>query len=161
LEQSQWDTTSGSQPRTGNWATRGAVAAGRGVVLFGFAVASLILEAVLLTSVAPIPVGVSLPLTAVALRAIRGLQASAWRNEDGWSGFAAPAPCPAGQQEPEQGFWVRFGSLMADPGTWRSVVWSTVNILAGGWLLVLAPVALQARTEAACRRRRKHRADVL
>ena len=122
MEQSQWDTTSGSQPRTGNWATRGAVA-GRGVVLFGFAVASLILEAVLLTSVALIPVGVGLPLTAVALRAIRGLQASAWRNEDGWSGFAAPAPCPAGQ---------------------RSVVWSTVNILAGGWLLVLAPVALLA-----------------
>jgi hypothetical protein len=88
------DTTSGSQPRTANRATRGAVAAGRGVVLFGFAVASLILEAVLLTSVALIPVGVGLSLTAVALRAIRGLQASAWRNEDGWSGFGRTGTVP-------------------------------------------------------------------
>ena len=35
------DATSGNQPRTGNWATRGAVAVGRGVVLFGFTLASL------------------------------------------------------------------------------------------------------------------------
>ena len=40
--------------------------------------------------------------------------------------------------------WVRFGSLVADPDTWRSLLWSTVDILAG-WLLTLAPAGLIAR----------------
>jgi Putative sensor len=140
------DATSGSRPRTGNWATRGAVAAGRGTVLFGFTVASLVLWAVLLTAVALIPLGVGLPLTAVALRAMRGLEAKAWRHVADWCGSAAAAPRPAGparQEEREPSFWVRFGSLMADPDTWRSLQWSTVDILAG-WLLTLAPAGLIA-----------------
>jgi hypothetical protein len=59
---------------------------------------------------------VGLPLTAIALRAMRGLEAKAWRHV----------------------------SLMADPGTWRSLLWSTIDILAGCWLLTLAPAALIA-----------------
>ena len=88
----------------------------------------------LLTAVALIPVGVGLPLTAVALRAIRGLEAKAWRHVADWCGFAVAAPRPTrpvGQEEQEPSFWVRFGSLMADPDTWRSLAWSTVDILAG------------------------------
>jgi hypothetical protein len=138
--------TSSYQPRTGNWATRGAVAAGRGTALFGFTLASLGLWAVLLTAVALIPLGVGLPLTAVTLRAVRGLEAKSWRHLAGWCGFAAAAPRPAGpadQEEREPGFWVRFGSLMAHPDTWRSLLWSTVDILAG-WLLALAPAGLIA-----------------
>ena len=126
--------------------TRGVVAAGRGVVLFGFTLASLVLWAVLLIVVALIPLGVGLPLTAATLRAIRGLEARAWWHIADWCGFAAAAPRPAGPAGREGGmpsFWVRFGSLMADPDTWRSLVWSSVDILAG-WLLTLAPVGLIA-----------------
>jgi Putative sensor len=140
------DATTRNQASTGNWATRGAVAAARGMVLFGFTLASLGLWAMLLTAVALIPLGVGLPLTAVALRAIRGLEAKAWRHTAGWYGFAAAAPRPAGpvgQEEREPSFWVRFGSLMADPDTWRSLVWSTADILAG-WLFTLAPTGLIA-----------------
>jgi len=140
------DATSRNQPRTGNWVTRGAVAAGRGIVQFGFTLASLILWTVLLTAVALIPLGVGLPLTAITLRAMRGLEAKAWRHAAGRGGFAAAAPRPAnlvGQEEREPSFWARFGSLMADPDTWRSLLWSTIDILAG-WLLILAPAGLIA-----------------
>ena len=140
------DTTSRNQPRTGNWVTRGAVAAGRGMVLFGFTLASLALWTVILTAVALIPLGVGLPLTAVTLRAMRRLEAKAWRHITDWAGFTAAAPHlvgPVGQQEREPSFWVRFSSLMADPNTWRSLLGSTVDILAG-WLLTLTPVGLIA-----------------
>ena len=140
------DATSRNQPRTGNWVTRGAVAGGRGMVLFGFTLASLVLWTVLLTAVALIPLGVGLPLTAVTLRAMRGLEAKAWLRAADWGGFAAAAAHPvgpAGQEEREPSFWVRFGSLMADPDTWRSLLWSTVDILAG-WLLTLTPAGLVA-----------------
>ena len=128
------DAASGNQPRTGNWAIRGAVAVGRGVVLFGFTLAGLVLWTVLLTAVALIPLGVGLPLTAITLRAMRGREAKAWRHVADWCGFAAAAPRPAGpasQEVREPSFWVRFGFLMADPDTWRSLLWSTVDILAG------------------------------
>jgi hypothetical protein len=108
-----------------------------------------VLWTALATRVALIPLGVGLPLTAFALRAMRGLEARAWRRVADWNGFAAAAPRPAGpaepvgQEEPEPSFRVRFGSLMADPDTWRSVVWSTVDILAG-WLSTLAPAGVIA-----------------
>jgi len=89
------DATSGNQPRSGNWAIQGAVAVGRGMVLFGFTLASLVLWTVLLTAVALIPLGVGLPLTAITLRAMRGLEARAWRHVANWCGFAAVAPRPA------------------------------------------------------------------
>jgi len=126
------DATTHHQSRTGNWATRGAVAAGRGLVLFGFTLASLVLWTMLLTAVALIPVGVGLPLTAVALRAIRGLEAEAWRHVADWCGFAVAAPRPTrpvGHEELEPSFWIRFGSLMADPdtpgGAWRGAPWTS------------------------------------
>jgi len=80
---------------------------------------------------------------------MRGLEARAWRHIAGWGGFAGAAHnggCivpPDGSGEREQSFWVRFGLLMADPNTWRSLVWSTVDILAG-WLLTLTPAGLIA-----------------
>jgi hypothetical protein len=64
------------------------------MVLFGFTLASLVLWAMLLTAVALIPLGVGLPLTAVALRAMRGLEAKAWRHVADGCGFAAAAPAP-------------------------------------------------------------------
>jgi hypothetical protein len=140
------DATSGNQSRTGNWATRGAVAARRGLALFGFTLASLMLLTGLLIAVALIPLGVGLPLTAATLGAMRGLEAKAWRRIAEWRGSAAATPRPAGpvrREEREPRFWVRLGSLMADPGTWRSLLWSTVDIVAG-WLFTLTPAGLIA-----------------
>ena len=140
------DATSRNQSRTGNWATRGFAAAWRGMFLFGFTLASLVLWTLLLTTVALIPLGVGLPLTASALHALRGLEAKACQHAADWYGFAEAAPRPArpaGQEEREASFWVRFGSLMADPNTWRSLLWSTVDILVG-WLFTLVPAGLIA-----------------
>jgi hypothetical protein len=136
--------TSRNQAPAGNWVTQGAVAAGRGLLLFGFTLASLMLWAALLTAVALIPLGLGLPLTAASLRAMRGLAARATRHMAGWGGFAVAAhEGGVGQEERDRGFWVRFLFLMADPGTWRSLLWSIVDILAG-WLLTLAPAGLIA-----------------
>jgi hypothetical protein len=138
------DAMSGNQTRTGNWATRGAAAAGQGIVLFGFTLASLMLWTALLTAVALIPLGVGLPFTAVTLRAMRGLEAKVWRHVADWRGLAAAASRGAEsaiEEERALGFWGRFGSLLADPDTWRSLLWSTVDILVG-WVLTLAPAGL-------------------
>lgn len=43
------------QPRTGNWGTRGAVAAGRGVALAGLTLVGLVLRVVFATAVALAP----------------------------------------------------------------------------------------------------------
>ncbi len=61
------DTATDIPGRTRNWAAQGAVAAGRGMILFGLTLVSLVLWTVLLTAVALIPLGVGLPLTAVTL----------------------------------------------------------------------------------------------
>jgi hypothetical protein len=117
-----------------------------------------VLWTVLLTAVVLIPLGVGLPLTAVTLRAMRGLEAKAWRHMAGWCGFAVAAPRPAGparQEEREPSLWVRFGSLLVDPDTWRSLLWSIVDMLAG-WLLSLAP---HPRSRRPRRRQQRDRAD--
>jgi putative drug exporter of the RND superfamily len=132
------------QPNAGNWVTQGAVAAGRGIALFGFTLASVLLWTALVIAVALIPVGVGLPLTAITLRAMRGLEASAWRRAAGWGGFASAGPHlagPVGREERELGFWARFGSLLTDPATWRSLLWSTID-MGVGWLLALTPAGL-------------------
>jgi hypothetical protein len=116
------------------------------MVLFGYTLAAVLLWTVLLTGFALIPLYVGFPLTAVALRTIRGLEANAGRRVGDWYGFAAAAPRPVGpvgQMEREPSFWGRFGSLMAGPDTWRSLQWSSIDILAG-WLFTLVPAGLIA-----------------
>jgi putative drug exporter of the RND superfamily len=138
------DATSRHQPQSGNWVTRGAAAAGRGIALFGFTLASVLLWTALIIAVALIPVGVGLPLTEITLRAMRGLETRAWRRTAGWGGFAAAGPHPVGPVSREErglGFWARFGSLLVDPATWRSLLWSIIDI-GVGWLLTLAPAGL-------------------
>jgi hypothetical protein len=76
------------------------------MVLFGFTLASLVLWAVLLTAVALIPLGVGLPLTAVALRAMRGLEAKAWRHVADWRG--SPLRLPARGTRPRGGTGAEF-----------------------------------------------------
>jgi len=68
------NATTHVQPPTGNWATRGTVAAGRGVALAGFTLAGLGLWAVFATAVTLAPLGIGLPAIPVTVRAIRRLE---------------------------------------------------------------------------------------
>ena len=55
------NAATGVQPRTGNWATRGTVAAGRGIALVGLTLVGLVLWVVFATAVALAPLGIGLP----------------------------------------------------------------------------------------------------
>jgi hypothetical protein len=67
------NAATGVQPRTGNWATRGAVAAGRGIALVGLTLVGLVLWVVFATAVALAALGIGLPAIPVTVRAIRRL----------------------------------------------------------------------------------------
>jgi RND superfamily putative drug exporter len=141
------NAATGLQPRTGNWATRGIVAAGRGIALIGLTLAGLVLWIVLAIAVTLAPLGIGLPAIPVTVRAIRRLETRVRRLAGDWCGAAIGDPYqpePARREgQPLPGFWARFGFLIADPATWRDLVWITVDTLVG-WLLVLTPAGLIA-----------------
>src|SRR5690349_8685766 len=55
------NATTDVQPRTGNWATRGIVAAGRGIALVGLTLVGLALWVAFATAVTLAPLGIGLP----------------------------------------------------------------------------------------------------
>jgi CheY-like chemotaxis protein len=63
-----------SLDRSGNWATRGIVAAGRGIGLVGLTLAGLMLWVVFATAVTLAPLGIGLPVIPVTVRAMRRLE---------------------------------------------------------------------------------------
>jgi len=134
------------QPRTGNWATRGTVAAGRGIALVGLTLVGLGLWLAFATAVTLAPVGIGVPAIPVTVRAIRRLETRVRRLSGDWCGVAIGDPYrrePARRDGQAPSFWARFGFLMGDPATWRDLVWITVDTLVG-WLLALAPAGLIA-----------------
>ncbi len=141
------NAATGLQPRTGNWATRGIVAAGRGIALIGLTLVGLVLWMVFAIAVTLAPLGIGLPAIPVTVRAIRRLETRVRRLAGDWCGAAISNPYqpePARREgQPPPGFWARFGFLIADPATWRDLVWITVDTLVG-WLLILTPAGLIA-----------------
>ena len=141
------NAATGLQPRTGNWATRGIVAAGRGIALIGLTLVGLVLWMVFAIAVTLAPLGIGLPAIPVTVRAIRRLETRVRRLAGDWCGAAISNPYqpePARREgQPPPGFWARFGFLIADPATWRDLVWITVDTLVG-WLLILTPAGLLA-----------------
>jgi len=86
---------------------------------------------------------VAIPVT---VRAIRRLEIRVRRLAGDWCGAAIGDPYqpePARREGQPPSFWARFGFLIADPATWRDLVWITVDTLVG-WLLALTPAALIA-----------------
>jgi hypothetical protein len=135
-----------SPDRSGNWATLGFVAAGRGIALVGLTLAGLVLWAVFATAVTLAPLGIGLPAIPVTVRAIRRLETRVRRLSADWCGATIGDPYqpePTGREGPQASFSARLGSLIADPATWRDLVWITVDSLVG-WLLTLAPAGLIA-----------------
>jgi hypothetical protein len=135
-----------SPDRSGNWATRGAVAAGRGIALVGLTLVGLGLWVVFATAVTLAPLGIGLPAIPVTVRAMRRLETRVRRLSGDWCGAAIGVPYlpePAGREGRPPSFWARSGSLIADPATWRDLVWITVDTLVG-WLLTLTPAGLLA-----------------
>lgn len=133
-----------------NWMVRGVVATGRGIALTGLTLAALGLWAVLLVAVALAPLGVGLPAIPGTLRAMRGLENTVRRRSADWCGVSIAVPYlpePAGWDDrgpgEPSGFWRRFLFLLADPATWRDLLWTAVDISVG-WVLTLAPAGLVA-----------------
>jgi hypothetical protein len=83
------NATTRVQPRTGNWATRGTIAAGRGIALAGHTLAGLVLWVVFATAVALAPLGIGLPAIPVTARAIRRLETRVRRLAGDWCGAAS------------------------------------------------------------------------
>jgi hypothetical protein len=134
----------GDQPRTGNWATRGAVAAWRGVVLAGLTLTGMMLWAAFATALGLAPIGIGLPAIPVTIRAIRRLETRVRWLCSAWCGAAIGVPYlpePAFRDGQPPSFWARFSNLIVDPATWRDLAWITVDTLTG-WLLTLAPAGL-------------------
>jgi Putative sensor len=132
--------------RTRNWAIRGVIAAGQGAALTGFTLAALGLWTVLSIAVTLSPLGVGLALIPGTLRAMRRLENVVRRRCADWCGVAIEVPYlpePARGEGKPPGFWPRFLLLLADPATWRDLLWTVMDILFG-WVLSLAPVGLLA-----------------
>ncbi|MWA06198.1 sensor histidine kinase [Actinomadura sp. LD22] len=88
-------------------------------------------------SIAFIPLGVGVVLAPVVFQAIRSVadQQRTWAAE--WSGVAIPSPYrpePAGAANP----WRRLRWLLADPASWRDLVWTILNVPVALVLGVLA-----------------------
>jgi hypothetical protein len=140
------NATTGAHPRTGNWAIRGIVAAGRGIALVGLTLAGLVLWVVFAAAVTLAPLGIGLPAIPVTVRAIRRLETRTRRLSGDWRGAAIADPYrpePARREGQPPSFWAQFGFLIADPATWRDLVWITVDTLVG-WLLTLTSAGLIA-----------------
>src|SRR5690348_18509066 len=86
------DATTDVQPRTGNWATRGIVAAGRGIALIGLTLAGLVLWVAFATAVTLAPLGIGLPAIPLTVRAVRGLETRVRRLSGDWCGAAIGDP---------------------------------------------------------------------
>jgi putative drug exporter of the RND superfamily len=140
-------TASAASPdRSGNWAIRGIVAAGRGIALVGLTLVGLALWIMFATAVTLAPLGIGLPAIPITVRAMRRLETRVRRLSGDWCGAAIGDPYqpePARREGQPPGFWARFGFLIADPATWRDLVWITVDTLVG-WLLTLTPAGLIA-----------------
>ncbi len=144
------NATTDIRPRGGNWVTRGAVAAGRGVALAGLTLAGLLLWAALLTEVALAPLGAGLLAVPGTLGALRRLDNTVRRRCGDWCGVAIDIPylpesSAAEERTPGQppGLWRRLGFLLADQAIWRDLLWTAVDISAG-CVLTLTPAGLIA-----------------
>ncbi|MGH3297646.1 MAG: sensor domain-containing protein, partial [Trebonia sp.] len=111
------------------------------------------------------PLGVGLVMIPGTLRAMRRLENAVRRRSADWCGVAIAVPylperargadelslCdvePAmagstAHKDISLGFWSRFLLLLADPATWRDLLWTGVDMLFG-WMFTLAPLGLLA-----------------
>ncbi len=140
------NAAAGTQGRSRHWAVRGVAAAGRGAVLAGFTLAAYGLWAVLMIAVTLSLLGVGLALIPGTLRAFRRLENAVRRRSADWCEVAIPVPYrpePPRGAGARPGFWARFLFLLADPATWRDLLWTVMDMLFC-WVLTLTPAGLLA-----------------
>ena len=137
------NTSTPARPRTGNWVTRGTVATGRGLALAGLTLAVYGLWVVLLIALALVPFYVGFPLVDATLRALRRLETRVRQRCADWCGAAIPVSYGPESADGRRSFWAGFGTLLTDPGTWRDLLWTVVDMLVG-WMLTLAAAGLLA-----------------
>jgi hypothetical protein len=137
------NTSTSTRPRTGNWVTRGAVATGRGLALAGLTLAAYGRWVVLLIALALVPLYVGFPLVDATLRALRRLETRVRQRSADWCGAVIPVTYVPESAAERRSFWAGFGTLITDPGTWRDLLWTVVDMLVG-WMLTLTPAGLIA-----------------
>ena len=111
------NAATGIQPRTGNWATRGTVAARAGHRP-GWAHPGrpCVLWVVFATAVALAALGIGLPAIPVTVRAIRRLETRVRHLVGNWCGTAIGDPYqpePARREGQPPSFWARFAASSA------------------------------------------------
>jgi hypothetical protein len=110
------NAATGVQPRTGNWATRGTVAAGRGIALVGLTLVGFVLWVVFATAVALAALGIGLPAIPVTVRARRRLETRVRHQVGNWCGTAIGGPYqpePARREGQPPSFWAGFAASSA------------------------------------------------
>ncbi|GCD98392.1 sensor domain-containing protein [Embleya hyalina] len=124
--------------------TPGARAAAplRGLAMVSQAVPQLALFTVTATAIAVIPTGVGLLLLPPAVHATRLLARQARGQAGRWSGVGIEQPYRAVLAgRGIVGWWRRDMALLADPATWRDLLWTLLNPVIGT-LLAILPLAL-------------------
>src|ERR1022692_4452189 len=118
----------------------GLLASGRGLALAGLMLAGIVLWTALVLAVTFVALGFGLLLIPGILLAIRRL-ANRFRSLAGdWCGVDIPVPYlrqPGDEGQGRSG-WRRLRWLLADPATWRDLLWLTVDSTVSS-VLVLAP----------------------
>jgi len=123
---------------------RSGRACGRGVVLGAAAVAGLPLVVVSLVCVVLLATGIGVLLAPESLLAVRRLASSQRRQAREWSGVTIVSPYrpgPAGITSGLRGQLRYCRWLLADPATWRDLLWMLVGAPVGV-ALGLAPAVL-------------------
>jgi len=123
------------------WGSRGWLAAGRGLIVFGWSLLAVLLVAALAVAVSSV---VWMFLVPEALLVVRGLAGRARGLAGRWSGVPVPSlyqPRPPAERG-ASGWWQRARWVLADPATWRDVRWLLVAPVVG--LLAVLPAALIA-----------------
>jgi signal transduction histidine kinase len=122
--------------RRGSWVGAGVLGAVRGLALVCVAGVELLVLVGLIAALAA-ELGTAILIFPVLLipptvRAGRRLANLVRRLSGEWCGVPIPVPYRA-SDEPVQGFWRRVGRgfrMLADPATWRDMLWMTVDPLA-------------------------------
>jgi signal transduction histidine kinase len=125
-------------------ARRSLQACGRGLVLAVASLAGIPVLVVSLLSVLSLPVGIGLLFAPGSLLAARRLADSQRRRARAWSGVTIASACrprPAGAGSGLSGRLRYCGRMLADPATWRDMLWMVAAVPAGA-VLGLTPLFL-------------------
>ncbi|GAA3375043.1 sensor domain-containing protein [Streptomyces sannanensis] len=127
----------------GRGVSAGPVGLARGAALTGLAIGEALLALWVCLVLCLACVGLGLPLLPGALRAVRAQARRQRRLAWAWSGVRVDDPYrPASGETGHAGGWREMRLRLADPATWRDLVWLLVNPFIGPVMAFLPLVAV-------------------